>query len=332
VNADPIFSAIEQLREAAGDGPATRKVVDALFRHVHTLKANAAANGFSDLAAAAHEFENVLHSMRTRAIADGARLFDVQASFDVADFDQKFQSLKETLSNTGEVISTSPSMDNERPGKLKFKILYAETNDAVHTLSDIPGLIVEEITTASAPHLSDVQTSASFDSAFEKLSEEIAKLPAIPPGDVFEQAVLAGESAALALNKEVEFEVRSHDLKLDDKLSEVVRNMLVHLVRNAVHHGIETSGKVLIKATNRDGQTKITVTDDGRGIDPTLIQQIFQPGFSTAPEISEISGRGVGLDVVKTAIEDAGGSISVTSEIGHGSTFELTLPSESHPR
>jgi two-component system chemotaxis sensor kinase CheA len=149
---------------------------------------------------------------------------------------------------------------------------------------------------------------------------------------VFEQAVLAGRSAALALNKEVEFEVRGQDLKLDEKLSEVIRDALVHLVRNAVHHGIEKSGKILIEVANRDGQTRITVTDNGRGIDPTLIQQIFKPGFSTASEISEISGRGVGLDVVKTGIEEAGGSITVTSRIGHGSTFEITLPSDPNPR
>lgn len=325
MNADPILSAVKQLREAGGDGPATRKAVDALFREVHNLKAKASANGFSDLAAAAHEFENVLHSMRTRAIADGARLFQVQAIFDVEDFDQKFQSLKETLSNTGEVISTSPSMDNERPGKLKFEILYAETNDAVQTLSAIPGLVVEEITTESAPPTSDVETKSSFDGAFDKLSEEIAKLPATPTGDVFEQAVLAGRSAAVALNKEVEFEVRNQGLQLDDKLSEVVRDSLVHLVRNAVHHGIETSGKIVIEVANCDGQTRITVTDNGRGIDPTLIQQIFKPGFSTAAEISELSGRGVGLDIVKTAIEDAGGSITVRSQLGHGSTFEITF-------
>ncbi len=68
------------------------------------------------------------------------------------------------------------------------------------------------------------------------------------------------------------------------------------------------------------------MTDDGRGIDPALIQQIFRPGFSTAAEISEISGRGVGLDAVKTTIEEAGGSITVNSQTGHGSTFEITLP------
>ncbi|HJU94318.1 MAG TPA: ATP-binding protein [Pyrinomonadaceae bacterium] len=332
MNTDLIFSAVEQLRKVAGDGPATRKVVDALFRHVHNLKANAAANGLNELATAAHEFENLLHSMRSRAIAGGARLFEVQAIFDVADFDQKFQSLKERLSNTGEVISTSPSMDHERPGKLKFKILYAETNDAVQSLSDIPGLMVEEITTGFAPSTGDMQTPASFESAFAKLSEAIAKLPATQPGDVFEQAVRAGRSAALALSKEVEFEVRSQDLQLDDKLSEVIRNMLVHLVRNAVHHGIETRGTIRIEVANRDGQTRIIVTDNGRGIDPALINQIFQPGFSTASEISEISGRGVGLDAVKTGIEEIGGSITVTSQIGHGSIFEITLPSKSNQR
>ena len=326
MNTDPLFTAVEQLREAAGDGPATRKVLDTLFRHVHNLKANASANGLNDLAAAAHELENVLHSMRTGAIAEGARLFMVQANFDVADFDQKFQSLKETLSNTGEVISTSPSMDNERPGKLNFKILYAETNDAVQTLADIPGLIVEEIeVTSVAPARSQFQ---ALERAFEKLSAELARLPAVPFGDVFEQAVRAGRSAALATGKEVEFEVRGQDLKLDKTLCETIADPLVHLVRNAVDHGIETSGKIVIEVSSAEGHTRITVRDDGRGIDPSLIQQIFRPGFSTTTEISEISGRGVGLDAVKTAIEEAGGSISVSSQIGHGSTFEITLPSQ----
>ena len=92
---------------------------------------------------------------------------------------------------------------------------------------------------------------------------------------------------------------------------------LVHLVRNAVDHGIESSeervklgkaerGKIVIEAATLDGEIRITVTDDGRGIDPALIEQIFRPGFSTAAEVSEISGRGVGLDAVKTANRRSG--------------------------
>jgi two-component system chemotaxis sensor kinase CheA len=138
---------------------------------------------------------------------------------------------------------------------------------------------------------------------------------------VLPQVVRAGRAAAVVTGKEVEFEIRGEDLLLDKKY--IVP--LVHLVRNAVDHGIESSGKIVIEAAMRDGETRITVTDDGRGIDSALIDQIFQPGFSTATEISEISGRGVGLDAVKTAIEEAGGSINVRSEVGRGSTFEIKI-------
>src|SRR5688572_10169164 len=113
MNTEKIFNAVAELRQAASDGPRRRKLLDALFREVHNLKANASANGLNNLASAAHEFENVLHSMRTGAddlilsnaipaeiwnslkqeqrhtlqqsIAEGARLFVVEANFDVAD-------------------------------------------------------------------------------------------------------------------------------------------------------------------------------------------------------------------------------------------------------
>src|SRR5829696_85873 len=151
---EELLTIVEELREAAGDGARTRKLLDALFRDVHNLKARASANGFNDLAGAAHEFENVLHSLRNgdqtgaapanavpadvwnslkaeqkhalqQAIAEGAKIELLQLSFDVADFDREFQSLKEVLSKTGEVISASPRADNENPGKVIFKILYA---------------------------------------------------------------------------------------------------------------------------------------------------------------------------------------------------------------
>jgi len=93
-------------------------------------------------------------------------------------------------------------------------------------------------------------------------------------------------------------------------------------VRNAVDHGIENKGHVAIEAT----QTQITVSDDGRGIDPSIQEKIFDPGFSTASQATAFSGRGVGLDVVKTAVEQLGGTIKVSSESGKGSTFQILLP------
>ena len=344
MNTDPIFTAVEQLRVVAGDGPATRKVIDALFRHVHNLKANAAANGLNDLAAALHEFENVLHSIRTGAastlvsdaiprdvwtslrpdqkstlthsIAEGAKLFLVEASFDVAHFDREFQNLEQTLTKTGEVISRLPTAT---PGKVNFRILYAQRDEA--HLPNIPDVTIQEISatlTSPARATNDLKT---VERAFEKLSAALINLPATSDEGVLEQALRAGRAAAVVTGKEIEFEIRGEDLLLD----ETVVVPLVHLVRNAVDHGIESRGKIVIEAAILDGETRITVTDDGRGIDPALIDQIFTPGFSTATEISELSGRGVGLDAVKTAIEEAGGSVTVTSELGRGSTFEIKI-------
>ena len=357
MNTDPIFTAVEQLHAVAGDGPATRKIIDALFRHVHNLKANAAANGLNDLAAAAHEFENVLQSIRTGAaagafssnaipadvwnslrqdqkstlmqsIAEGAKLFLVQASFNVADFDREFQDLEQTLTKTGEVISRLP---NATPGKVNFQLLYAQRGEAA--LPNTSQVSIKEIhatLTAPAKTTNDLE---AVERALAKLSAAIVNVPAASEEGLLQQALRAGRAAALVTGKEVEFEIRGEDVLLDNTFADP----LIHLVRNAVDHGIEPGeervklgkaerGKIVIEAATRDRETRITVTDDGRGINPALLDKIFSPGYSTATEFSEISGRGVGLDAVKTALEEAGGSVSVTSHVGRGSTFEIKLP------
>jgi len=146
---------------------------------------------------------------------------------------------------------------------------------------------------------------------------------------------------------------------LDQSLCDAIADPLIHLVRNAVDHGIEppaerakyakpASGRVSIKAMSSHGQIRIAVRDDGRGIDANAIEaacvrmglthhqfplafdesvrMIFRSGFSTAPMVSETSGRGVGLDVVETEVERLGGQVRVVSAPGVGSVFEVRLP------
>ena len=313
---------MQQLREAGDNGPQARKLLDTLFRSVHNLKASASANGLTSLANAAHEFENVLYSLRQqtrhRSIAAGAKVFLVQTDLDVSDFDRQFQSLKETLSKNGEVLSTVPSASKEQPGKVNFRILYAAKQ--MPELS-VP-VTVEEAATSTTP-TSFAQQMSILEPAFEKFASELVP---ISVDDVLAQALRAGEATARTTGKEVEFEVLGDATLLNQLPTERIAGPLLHLVRNAVDHGIETRGKVLIEIARRDDQLTITVTDDGRGIDPSLLEQIFQPGFSTASEVSTISGRGVGLDAVKTAIEELGGTVTVLSTPGQGASFELTLP------
>jgi two-component sensor histidine kinase len=232
-----------------------------------------------------------------QCVKEGANLFLVQTSFDVTDFDRQFQKLIERLTGTGEVIATSPKAEGE---KIDFRVLYAraaEAGEIRKAIADIPEVSVE-------PLLS--QTANSFDT-------------------VLQRAVRGGQAAAAALGKEIYFEVRGAELLLDKRLCDALAAPLLHLVRNGVDHGIDSAGKIVIAAARVGDELTITVTDDGRGIDPSLIALIFQPGFSTKTEASETSGRGVGLDVVKTTIEELGGSITISSEPHKGSTFTIRV-------
>jgi two-component system chemotaxis sensor kinase CheA len=192
-----------------------------------------------------------------------------------------------------------------------------------------------------------------------ELEERLIALRMIPVARTLVRASRAGVLAARLVGKEVEFEVAGEDVRLDKSLVDAVSDPLLHLVRNAVDHGIETAaervsagkserGLVLLSAIAEGSRVRLRVSDDGRGIDPSHItlaareqgiinedatldmrealRLIFRPGFSTAPAVSSVSGRGIGLDVVEHALEDAGGEMRVWSETGAGTTFEILLP------
>ncbi|MDU7707242.1 MAG: chemotaxis protein CheA [Clostridium sp.] len=161
-------------------------------------------------------------------------------------------------------------------------------------------------------------------------------------------------------DKEVEFVSNCGDIEADKSVVDYVSEALVHLIRNAVDHGIESPeertaagkdrrGKVVFSVESTVGEVLISIADDGRGLDQEkicakakergmltkpveeysrqeILDLILQPGFSTKEEVSEYSGRGVGMDVVKSVLESAGGNIFIESEQGRGSTFTLSVP------
>jgi two-component system chemotaxis sensor kinase CheA len=190
----------------------------------------------------------------------------------------------------------------------------------------------------------------------KQLDASIKRLRMVP----FNEACLTLERAvrdlANAASKSVSLVLRGADVELDRAVLDGLRDPLLHLVRNAVDHGIEppderaskakaTTGVVTVTATLRGAEVLVTVSDDGRGLDlegirsqlrrrglavPSsdreLAQSIFTQGLSTARTITDVSGRGVGLDVVKRAVETLRGTIEVSFEPGHGTTFALAVP------
>lgn len=196
-----------------------------------------------------------------------------------------------------------------------------------------------------------------------KLSKEIQNismsLRMVPLKQTLQKMQRIVRDTSKALNKKVSLVLVGEETEIDKTVLEHLSDPLVHIVRNAVDHGLESTegrmsagkgeeGVVTIKAYHEGNNLVIEISDDGKGINPKIIREkaiekgvisanatmsdddiinlIFHPGFSTKSEVSEISGRGVGMDVVKTNIEKLSGEVKVISEIGKGSVFKVVLP------
>ncbi|MBC7551425.1 MAG: chemotaxis protein CheA, partial [Cellulomonas sp.] len=194
-----------------------------------------------------------------------------------------------------------------------------------------------------------------------ELQEGVMKTRMQPIDTVWNKIPRVVRDLSLACGKQVRVEMQGRETELDRTVLEATKDPLTHLVRNAVDHAIETpevrvaagkpaEGLLLMRSFHEGGQVNIEITDDGKGIDPEVIgakavergiitadqlarmterdvvNLIFLPGFSTAAAVTNVSGRGVGMDVVKTNIERIGGTIDVASRVGLGTTFRIKIP------
>ena len=182
----------------------------------------------------------------------------------------------------------------------------------------------------------------------------------VPLSGTFKKMVRLVHDTGLKANKKVELELFGEETEVDKTVIEQISDPLVHIVRNAIDHGLETAeeragttkspvGKVTISARHESGEVWITVADDGKGLDREVIlgkalekglvdgdgsdlrdedvfKLIFEPGFSTAAAVTEISGRGVGMDVVRKNIEKINGKVDIKSTKGQGSQFIMRIP------
>ncbi len=194
-----------------------------------------------------------------------------------------------------------------------------------------------------------------------ELQEGIMKTRMQQIGNVWSKFPRVVRDLALSCGKEIRLEMEGKETELDKTLIEAIKDPLTHLVRNSVDHGVETpdvreangkprEGVLLLRAYHEGGQVNIEITDDGGGIngqkvaeiavkrgvvsqeqvsrmqERELLNLIFLPGFSTAAKVTNVSGRGVGMDVVKTNIEKIGGTIDISTKLGAGTTFKLKVP------
>ena len=206
-----------------------------------------------------------------------------------------------------------------------------------------------------------VRSSQRLNLIASELQEGVMKTRMQPIDSIWSKVPRVVRDLSHTCGKQVRVEMEGKETELDRTILESTKDPLTHLVRNAVDHAIETpeerlaagkdaEGLLLLRAYHEGGQVNIEISDDGKGIDPAVIGRkalekglvtpeqlgrmtpreivhlIFLPGFSTAAAVTNVSGRGVGMDVVKTNIEKIGGTIDVQSNVGRGTTFRIKIP------
>lgn len=366
---------------------ANSEAVDELFRAVHSIKGMAGAMGYKSVTDLSHELENLLDKLRTGNILVTTQVMDalftasdaLETSIDLATaekprdlvvttlveqlrelaeepeepltFTAEFQVLAE---NKGTTAKTEHAPRHVRIDARRLDNLMNAVGELV-IVRDRLALISAEVDDAA---LGEATLKAS--QLIGNLQNEIMSIRMLPVWQVFDRFPRVVRDTAHSLGKRVDFTIEGKDIELDRSMLEEMGEPVLHLLRNALDHGIELPEERIARdkppvarltlTAERDRSTVlIRVSDDGRGIDPDLIlpraielglieegtttlsdedliRVISRPGFSTAAKITDISGRGVGFDIVATKVRSLGGSLDVRTVPGRGTTVTLRLP------
>jgi two-component system chemotaxis sensor kinase CheA len=275
------------------------------------------------------------------------------------------EQVAEALAAQAGVRSGSPAGGAAHPGAVTDASLRVDVN-LLDTLMRLVGELVltrnQIVATAAAqadPAM--LRSSQRLNLLVSELQEGVMKTRMQPIDTVWNKLPRVIRDLGISCGKDVRIELEGRETELDKTILEAIKDPLTHVVRNAVDHGIETpeariaagkpaQGLLTLRAFHEGGQVNIEITDDGAGIDPAKVavkalasglvtpdqlrgmgprevtNLIFAPGFSTAEAVTNVSGRGVGMDVVRTNIEKIGGTVDVTSELGSGTTLRIKIP------
>ena len=251
----------------------------------------------------------------------------------------------------------------ERPGNAIETTVRVEV-ETLNRLMNLVGELVQtrnQFQQAEVCEESFARLSERLDSATANLRESVMQARMQPVGQLFQRFARLAREVAAACGKSVRLEFSGGETGLDKSLLETLKDPLAHAVRNAIDHGIEppavrfpkgkpAEGKIQLRAFHEGGQIVVEVKDDGAGINVEKVvkraverglisaergrvignadamELLFEPGFSTSDEITMISGRGVGMDVVRKNVERIGGTVELESALGEGTTLRLRVP------
>ncbi|KAA5539387.1 chemotaxis protein CheA [Adhaeribacter rhizoryzae] len=368
--------------------PENETLLAEIFRLLHNLKANAKAIGYLPIADLSHKLETAFELIRNKKIAFADET--VTVLFDGIDLlgelihnldREGYQPQDEPIIRNLDLVVESAdkgSKPSERavevakgPKYLNAKniqlsdLIYIQIKKLDHLLNLVGELIIDRDRIISISKELDHPDLATVSSHLYRLTEDLqfsvmdARLVTI--GSLFNKFPRIARDIAVAEKKEIHLDISGQDIQIDRNILQIITDSLLHIMRNAISHGIEPAetrvaagkpavGNIKLSAQSDRELVQIRLSDDGKGIDlddvrrgivqkgflpaeaanelrdSEALSYIFEPGFSLAKQITEVSGRGVGLDVVKNAIDSIGGRIRIDSEKGKGTTFTLHLP------
>jgi two-component system chemotaxis sensor kinase CheA len=375
--------------------PGDDRLLEAIFRGAHTIKGNSASLGFPKLAGFAHAFEDILQRLRSQAVpvnrsritlllraVDAIRQLVPQAVAGRDELAPGHKALLDELTNgastaQGNSTASTPPKNsvNDKTGLRRRDETQASWEKKGTVRVDTARLdrmlnLAGEIAVAQGRlHQALPSRGIGGEETWEAheqverltlgLQEEIMKLRMLSLGPTFRQYLRTVRDVAQAHGKVARLELEGEEIEVDVSVVEHLKDPLMHMIRNAIDHGIESAaqrqalgkdpcGRLTLKACHEGGNIVIQMIDDGAGLDrgriierarrmkilsepekltdSELFRLIFEPGFSTAATVTDLSGRGVGMDVVRRNIEALRGSVAIESQLGVGTTITICLP------
>jgi two-component system chemotaxis sensor kinase CheA len=382
----------EQYLIAAETDPGNPELLDEMFRVAHTLKGNASALEFPELAGFAHVMEDLLEALRKHELAISSDVISlllhgvdalhalVPAAAEGNDrLSPSHQELKKAMAShaSGRETARAAALTSDQvssptavPGPVRLdtrnRTLRVDI-DKLDRMLNLTGEIaiahgrlrrmIEELKTDAGRRLLEMHREA--ENLQKNLREQVMGVRMVPVGPLFQQLIRSVRDISQSHNKLARLEIVGADVEVDTRVLEHLKDPLLHMIRNAVDHGIEPPklrrakgknpcGSLMLTASHKAGNILIQLSDDGAGFnrqrilararaldllpqgekitDQELFNLVFKAGFTTAEEVTDLSGRGVGMDVVRRNIELLHGNIEIQSTEGQGTAITIRLP------
>ena len=382
------MDSMEQALLALESRPGDTELVQVIFRAVHTLKGSAFALDLNELGTYAHGLEDVLDRvLKGTAPVTGKlctqllRVADVLRRAVNAATEGKDQILEPEARLLQQMRFTAgleeqpahPAAAQENRGETASVFAAAETRRTLRVdvdkldrmlnltgeLAIAQGRLERLLTELGEPARLAMETQSEIKHLFISLQEQVMKVRMVPMQPLFQQFYRVVRDTARGHGKLARLVIEGGEVEMDNTIVERLKDPLMHMIRNAIDHGLETpkarrrknkppQGTITLRAAHESGTIVIQVLDDGAGFDRERIlahaaargmqleakkmsdqevfSLVFHAGFSTATEVTELSGRGVGMEVVKRNIEQLRGTVRVDSAAGQGSTITIRLP------